>query len=227
MAIICREHGLLFIMAPRTGCTAIGAVLQSSLGGVKLPEERIIDSRGMIAVDSKHSSLEELTARGLVTPEDLRSLLVFTAVRNPFDSLVSLYAKMSGEYQSFLDDPESWVHKIPNYAEQLRYAKDHSFQRWLIKKCWRVALGSALGRGGRSLFDRYTSGAHMIMRFEDLDRDFAAVLSRAGLSSEQEIPRVNTTQGRVRDYRQYYSPLTRALVAGAYKRDLDSFDYAF
>ena len=91
MAIICRKFNLLFIMTPRTACTAIGEFLCEHYSGEFLPAEDILDSRGFISVQKKHSTLAELLAHKLLTAREAKSLLKVAAVRNPFDSLVSLY----------------------------------------------------------------------------------------------------------------------------------------
>src|SRR5215468_1500064 len=44
MAIICRQYGLLFIMTPRTACTAVGDLLCTHYGGEFIPAEDILDS---------------------------------------------------------------------------------------------------------------------------------------------------------------------------------------
>ena len=44
MAIICRKYKLLFIMTPRTACTAIGELLCDHYDGEFLPGEDILDS---------------------------------------------------------------------------------------------------------------------------------------------------------------------------------------
>ena len=91
MAIICRQHGLLFIMTPRTACTAVGDLLCTHYGGEFIPSEDILDSHGFIAVQKKHSTLPELIKHKVLAPKEAKSLLKIAAVRNPFDSLVSLY----------------------------------------------------------------------------------------------------------------------------------------
>ena len=38
MAIICRDHRLLFVMVPGTGCSVVGKALQEELDGTFFPE---------------------------------------------------------------------------------------------------------------------------------------------------------------------------------------------
>src|SRR5438477_4408881 len=99
MAIICRKYNLLFIMTPRTACTAIGELLCERFGGEFLPSEDILDSNRQITVQKKHSTLEELIKHKLLSAAQAKSLLKVAAVRNPLYSLVSLYFKQRLKYQ--------------------------------------------------------------------------------------------------------------------------------
>src|SRR5438477_9476078 len=140
MAIICRDYSLLFIMTPRTACTAVGELLVQHYGGEFLPAEDILDSHGIIAVQRKHSTLEELIQHGLLTGEEAGSLLKIATVRNPFDSLVSLYFKQRLKYQPLLGDPSSWVNRSVKYADHMRYAQAHSFNEWVFKVSYRKLI---------------------------------------------------------------------------------------
>src|SRR5438552_18142637 len=137
MAIICRKYNLLFIMTPRTACTAIGELLCEHYDGEFLPAEDILNSDGLISVQKKHSTLSELIGHKLLTAAEAKSLLKVAAVRNPFDSLVSLYLKQRFKYDSLLEDSQSWVKRIPGYADSMHYAKTHSFNQWVLKISYR------------------------------------------------------------------------------------------
>ena len=87
MAIICRQYGFLFIMTPRTACTAIGELLCEHYGGEFLPSEDILDGTGQIKVPKKHTTLAELLEHGLLTENDTKALLKVATVRNPLTLL--------------------------------------------------------------------------------------------------------------------------------------------
>jgi hypothetical protein len=93
MAIICRKYDLLFIMTPRTASTAIGELLCEYYDGEFLPAEDMLGSLGFISVQKKHSTLSQLFAHKLLSEREAKSLVKVAAVRNPFDSLASLYFK--------------------------------------------------------------------------------------------------------------------------------------
>ena len=54
-------------MTPRTACTAIGELLCERFGGEFIPSHDIVDSRGLILVDKKHSTLSDLLKHKILT----------------------------------------------------------------------------------------------------------------------------------------------------------------
>jgi hypothetical protein len=226
MAIISRPHRLLFLMAPRTGCTAVGRVLTNSLSGEFLPREDLLDDAGFFLVQRKHSTLAQLLAHGILTSEERRTLFAFSAVRNPFDSLVSLYTKKATKYRSDVGQPDSWLHKVRGYVEDMEYCGTHDFNEWIQHRFARSALDRLRGRGRRRLYCHWVDGVDFVMRFERLQSDFDEVLRRAAVSVESQIPMTNVTS-REKDYRPYYSRASRRIVEYAYADDLARFDYHF
>lgn len=227
MAIICRKYNLLFIMTPRTACTAIGELLCREFGGEYVPAADILDSNGFIAVQKKHSTLSELINRKLLTSQEARSLLKVAAVRNPFDSLVSLYTKQRLKYQPLLADPDSWVNRSPRYVEYMKYANTHTFDQWIFKTCYRKAVKRLLGFRP-SMYGDYTQGMDVVLRYEQIDEDLSAVFRKAGMASRADIPVVNRTDERVKkDYRTFYSRRSSLLAGFVYGYDLKAYGYKF
>ena len=103
----------------------------------------------------KHASASELVRRGLLPADEVERLYVFGTIRNPYDSLVSLYEKMSGSYSALVDDPTSWVHKQPAYLASMRVAREADFSEWAIfhltrRPAWQLPDGGRHpGSGGR------------------------------------------------------------------------------
>jgi hypothetical protein len=241
MAIICREHRLLFLMAPRTGCTAVGSVLIEKLGGEWLPAEDILDDKGQFRIQKKHSTLDQLLAFNIITREERAQLTPFTTVRNPFDSLVSLYFKLHKGYQSELDDPDSWVYKVPGYAEGLKLTRELSFDQWVnraypdlpfyfenrLVNVARRSIKKLVGRES-SVEDTFLHGVDLVMKFENLQEDFTRVLKKAGIDNPPVIPKINVTGSRSeKDYRSLYTPKTRRKVEVYSEGVLREFGYKF
>lgn len=227
MAIVCRPHRLLFIMAPRTGCSTVGKVLVESFDGVFIPAESVLDDRGFARVPRKHTALRELLDHGFLTPDERRSLFVFTTVRNPFDSLVSLYSKLKHKHQSHLHDPQSWIHQLEGFKEDIEYCQEHTFTEWIEKKYKPAWLAKLRGRGKRGVYNRYTRDADFIMRFERLQADFERALSEVGLVQKPLLPAFNLTATRDKDYRTYYDQRSRRIVEYVFERELAHFGYQF
>ena len=241
MAIISRRHRYLFLMAPRTGCTAIGEhVLIPRLEGEYLPAADVLRDDGSVAVEKKHSTLRDLVTAGLVTEAEATSLLVFTTVRNPFDSLVSQYVKMRTKYAPLLDDPDSFVQRDEAYRTAMQQAANMTFPEWVRARyvgrhvrqigrrpTWRAPI-AWIGRGWagpRHMNDAFVRDAQQVMRFERLQADFDAVLAHLGLPPH-EIPRWNVTEEKGQ-YREYYDDATRKLVAHVFAPDIRRFGYTF
>jgi hypothetical protein len=214
-------------MTPRTACTAIGELLCNEYGGEFLPSEDILDSRGFIAVQKKHSTLSELLEHKILRVEEAKSLLKVAAVRNPFDSLVSLYIKQRSKYQPLLADPSSWVNRSHRYAEYMRYAHTHSFNEWVFKVSYRKVIKRLLGFRG-SMYADYTRGMDVVIRYENIEKDLGNVFRRIGLVPKKNIPVVNRTDERSdRDYRSRYSRFAALAVGFAYSHDLKTYGYRF
>lgn len=227
MAIVSRRLGLLFIMTPRTACSAIGDLLLTHYGGEYLPSEDIHYPDGRIRIQKKHSTLSELISGGILSSEEASALLKFATIRNPFDSLVSLYLKQRSKYQPLLDDAASWVNRAPAYAKSMRYASTHSFTQWVFTKCRKQLLKRLLGVPP-SMFAGYTHGIDVVMRYENIAQELEALLRKAGAPMNAQLPVVNRTEERnSAGYRAWYSRRTVAAVRVAFSQDFEQYGYQF
>lgn len=223
MAILCRELGLLFILNPATGSTATGKLLRERFGGEWLP------SADQPGVPKKHSTLRELLDAGLLSTEERARLCVVTTVRNPYDRLVSIYAKRRGIPEAKLENPGSWVRRVRagEVSRDVYWVKANGFPAWIRRRFVRNwALRTALGRAP-SAYDRFVDGVDVVLRYERLQEDFDALIRRLG-AEPAAIPRFNESRERKkRDYRTEYDVLSRWLVRVGQRTDLDRFCYAF
>jgi hypothetical protein len=227
MAIHCRNPGLLFVQAPRTGCTAIEQLLIERFGGEPLPKENILDANGFVRIQRKHCTIAQLLREGLIPRDYQQRFLTVTTVRNPYDSLVSLYIKKREAYQEKRADPNSWVHQLRGYVEDLEYCRTHTFEEWLHKRYPVGKLDRLLGRGRRSLYGRYTAGIAVVMRFERLQEDFEALMRSLGVEEDVTIPNVNPTRKRKPSYQDYYTSEARRLVEYVFRPDFEKYGYTF
>jgi len=227
MAIICRRHNLLFIMTPRTACTAIGDLLCKEYQGEFLPSSDMMDSSGRIMVERKHSTLPQLLEHKVLSAEEAQCLLKLAAVRNPFDSLVSLYVKQRFKYKPLLSDPNSWVNQHPRYVKSMKFAQTHSFEQWIFRVCYRGIIKNLLGLRS-SMFAHHTSGMDIVLRYESIEKDLKEAFGRAGIPWKADLPKVNRTDERTDgDYRALYSRAAALTVRFAYAYDLSAYGYKF
>ena len=224
MSIICRSYNLLFIMTPRTACTALGELLLNEYDGEYIPTKDILDSNGIFKVQQKHCTLSQLIDNKILSNKDASGLIKFTAVRNPLDSIVSLYTKKKFKYKPLLDDSDSWIYKLPDYAEDMKYAQSHSFDAWIFKNNKKSFVKRLLGLKP-SMFGMFTEGVDEIIRFENLQDDFRNLLEKAKISKKLEIPSVNKTTERKKDYKEYYSNFSRRFIEFVYQEDLKNYGY--
>jgi hypothetical protein len=228
MAIVSLRYKYLFLMNPRTACTAVAEVLRERFDGSFLPEEPLVNDSGRYLVDSRHCTLEQLRTHGILDAEVIGSLYKFTAVRNPFDSLVSLYIKQSAAYQPKLEDPNSWVHHVNgHYSQSMLFARDHTFPEWVQWNYGQRQARHLFRLQRRSLSSQFTTGSDFVMRFEKIEADLNQVLKLIGINERVELPLVNDTPGKTLMYRDYYDERSRSIVQTVFAAELRHFGYAF
>lgn len=256
MAIICRDHKLLFIQVPATGCSSISKVLIEKLGGEKLPGRDIMLAGKYKLVGEKHNTLKQLIGFNLISQEELKSYLAFGTVRNPFDRFASAYQRyVSTWWEQMIqsDDPNCPANRIGeahreryvrNVRRQIQLAREEGFEHWLSSK---ILTPQRLDRRVRFGFKRWCkkkplyfsksqlkmdiaypsiAGVDWIMRYEHLERDFNRILSQVGVNEYISVPHTNKTPGK-KTYRAQYSPKARAIVEQELARELAAFDYTF
>lgn len=228
MAILCKKYNLLFIMTPRTACTAVGAVLIDELGGEYLPKEDILNEHGDFLLQKKHGTVKQLLDNKVLTAEELSNLFVVATVRNHFDSMYSLYMKQKVKYKPLIEDGSSWVHKIPGYADAIRYCQEHSFDDWLYKSFGVPWYKRMIDFGHRTLFIEHTAGTDYLMKFENLQGDFNKVLAEIGCTRQLTIPRVNETGVKSHNsYKLAYSKKSKRLLNYVFRKELKKYGYKF
>jgi len=213
MAVICREHNLLFIQNPRTASSTIGRFLVKHCGGEFVPrdDEKAWGFR-------KHASLEDIEQSRQVDPQHMAACLSFGAVRNPFDSIASLYQKMLNDSRLPLKKQRRrWWWNRTKRRRQVKYAARHTFDEFVERF---VASESHPNLTGR------LDGVQVVLRFERISHGLFDVLSRAGLEVDRDLPTRNATSNKTA-YRDYYSERSRVVVETTYRDVLDQYEYSF
>jgi len=200
--IIGREHKYLFVELPRTASTAISHELREMYGG-----ESILRKHATYLDFLKTASSEE------------REYFVFAGIRNPLDDAVSLYFKYRGDHkQKFtaLAENRRKKRRLAEYAAAIkfRFIRQHEadFPTY-FKRFYKIPYNTWSDLSHKQ-FD-------FVIRFENLQNDFARALELIGIEQKRPLPQVNKTGGKSRDYLSYYTPeiIPRAKrVFGPYMR---------
>ena len=222
MAILCRDIGLLLLQAPHTGSTSLGTLLREDFGGVKLLEDRVRDERGRIVLRQKHQTLGQLLEAGLITPGDRAGLLVVVGVRNPYDLVLTEYAR--NRESGAISAAQRLRRRLPGSSDDFSPA---DFERFVVRRYTPTAFYRALGRRPMVPVD-WSEGADHVIRFEAMQAGLDEALRTVGVPEPHLLPHRNpTTSRRDRDYRSVYTPRARTIVSAAYSRELQQHGYAF
>lgn len=224
MAIISHTQKFIYILNPRTASTATAKALLENVDCEIIPSKDILDAAGKMAAPMKHTTIKQLRENGIVSDEVLERYFKFVTVRNPFDSLVSSWAKRTREYTHLLDDPNSWVFKKPGFAEGIRRAAGLSFPDWV-----RSEYGEIYKRGGASSVNlKFREDTNFSLRFEDLASGMNELAPKLGLPADFTVPQFNKTASRTnQDYRSYYDSEAREMVSSIFEQELTKLGYDF
>ena len=237
MALLARRIGLLFIMAPHTGCTATGRVLRKDFGARFLPNTKVHGPDGKLLIPRKHTTLPQLVESGTLDgafgdPAERDRLVIASTIRNPFDANVSSwhrwYRKLDPSHRKF---NQRFVDRAGGRSEKpsediARARRD--FERWLTERYQPRLWQRIRGRYRPIYAFRWTEGSDVVLHFERLQDDFDDLLERLGVPDRHEIPQVNVTRKRDRrPYQDWYTPRARAIVERAFAADFAEHGYSF
>ena len=191
------RYGCIFVHVPKTGGVSIAKSLFGCLAGYHIDL-----SYYQCIFDSK----------------EFRTYFKFAFVRNPWDRLVSAYHYLK-EGGMFASDRKWAERNLSSYPDFEKFVKG-----WVNRGnvyTYRHFIP-------QHEFLRLRSGVpevDFIGRFENLEGDFDTVKKRLGI--EAELPAINATRSRKKDYREYFTPEMEKIVNGVYRRDIDLFGYRF
>jgi sulfotransferase famil protein len=138
-------------------------------------------------------------------PADLYDrLFKFAFVRNPWDRLVSRYA---------------YLLRTEDHPRHGLVSGMKGFEEYLA---WEISRGK-MHQHAYVTDARGQWIVNFVGYFERLHEDFAEACAR--LKIQAQLPRANASSHK--DYRTYYTPATRDLVAEHFRRDIELFGYRF
>lgn len=213
--IVSRGRKYIFIHIPKTGGTSMALALEDRamaddimVGDTPKAKKRRrkvqdIETKGRMW---KHSTLRDID--GLVSPQEIDDMFVFTMVRNPWDRLVSYY---------------HWLREQSFNNVFVKLAKEHDFATFLGLPAVIASFKATPARyymtdiTGREKCDLY-------IRLEHLGEDLAKLEDHLGFSLE--IAQENKSS-RKSEYHSYYSENLAQLVSHIFQEDIEKFGYTF
>lgn len=212
-------HKTIFVHIPKTAGTSIEAVLgmhgEKRDIGIVPYFNQVLDFEHLYGGPMQHMTMRSI--RSVLKDEAIfRSYFKFTIVRNPWERLVSALAWTD----------QKWVR-----GEELAPAE---FEREVRRIHGVLQEARATGQAPsippflcpQSLYVLDHDGALLvdfIGRYERLDADWRTIGERLGVN----IPLPHRMRSHHRDYREYYTDETRALVGEMFASDVKLFDYSF
>ena len=229
--MISHEHRVVFVHIPKAAGTSVEAAFghhgpegmrwgvqdHRTLRQLQWPHVRVRDLRStanvaeaLRATKARVRPPAHAPNRLRLTREQYASYLKFTVVRNP-------WARTWSWYRNAVTDPD--------HRARLGLAEDTGFAAFVAER-----IGTDLLRPQTYWIQDFSGriGVDVVCRFEQLERDVAAVADRVGLPGV-ELPRLNTGSdptGRP-GYLDAYDDTTRRLVAEVHREEIELFGYRF
>jgi hypothetical protein len=203
--IISHRYRYLFIEVPLTASWATRFELCAHYGGEPIMH--------------KHAAYSEFAAAA--SAEEQR-YFVFATVRNPLDAAVSSYFKLLSDHRG-------------HFSSQTSVRSGQADYRDLAKYRWIQQHGSTFA----DYFRRYQNRPYVdmielsrhrldfVIRYENLQADFAAALGRVGLEPVRPIPPTAATAGKDRPWLDYYTPDLVPQAKRQFGPAMRRWDYAF
>jgi hypothetical protein len=205
-------HRFIFIHVYRVGGQSISQALapysyDPGTRYARVPLLRKLGQSGRIRSlrERNYGHIKAKELKAALPPEVFDRFFKFAFVRNPWEWLVSTY---------------HYVAQRPDNPQHELFRSFGSFEGFLD---WRINRNRpdlqtefVLSDSGELLVD-------FVGRFESLAEDMGTVCER--LAIEATLPHKNRSIHG--DFREYYTPETRALVADTYRDDIEFFGYSF
>lgn len=185
--VINHDQKYLFIEVPHTGSTAISRELRSQYGG-----ESILH---------KHATYSHFLQ--IATPAEKR-YFVFAGIRNPLDVAVTKYFKYKTNHRELYTTAERRVENggSVSWSQRRRFhftqQADGDFAAY-FRKYHQLPFNDSVCVDART-------HANFLIRFEQLQEDFAEVLRRLNIPQVRPLPQVNRTNDKKTDFLTYYTP---------------------
>jgi hypothetical protein len=204
--VISDRHRYVFIEVPQTASSALAAELLENYAGRR--------------IFRKHT--DYMKFHRSASPEE-RNYSVLATVRNPLDIVVSKYIKARDDHRDSygatqVENAPLW-HRFRPEAREFAFISRHgsNFDLYLRRFYRHVYNNRAC---------LLPEGAQ-VLRYERLNEDFTVWLKSIGLDLVRPLPYRHVTEGRGRDYSEWYPPDLRKHALGVFGPYMQRWGYAF
>jgi len=204
--VISDKYKYLFVEMYNTGSTSISNELCEFYDG-----RRIL---------RKHSRYHEFLK---IATDEQKKYFVFSGIRNPMDTVISVYSKFATNHKGKYTDPEQW-------RKNGGYVKDKRLELYSDIKNSQLNFQDYFLKYYKVPYDKWDRLDHekfnYIIRYENIQNDFRTVLEKLKIEPVRDLPRLNKTGGK-EDYTQYYTPEIRKRTVFVFGPFMDKWGYSF
>lgn len=207
MTLINEKHNYVYIHVYKVAGQTVKLALRQHdfryLPGIRTPLAKLVELGQAYTFRSYEAHSTASQIRDYLGQEKWDSMFSFSFVRNPWDWQVSLY--------HFI--------QTNKFNYQRRMVSEMTFDEYIR---WRVEEDRHLQKD--FVFDRHgTQLVDFVGKIENLSEDFETITERIGIDAR--LGHENASKHAA--WRSYYTDETAALIADAYREDIEAFDYSF
>lgn len=183
-------------------------------------------ANGVTQITGYHRPLTKCLSIAESLGVDVSKLYIFTAVRNPWDRMLSMYLFYKSNqcyspefYSSNPDDNKTftdWIKYI--YSDNFDRSRRHSDVN-IFNYCFSNQLNWIKSTAGDVI------NVDMILRHEEMDKTLEPFLRDVLKLKNINLSRVHPTKHT--HYSDYYDTESKKLVGNYYQEDIDYFKYTF
>lgn len=203
--IISHKHRYLFIEVPHTATTAISKELRENYDGIPILQ--------------KHARYAHFWE---VATDEEKKYFTFSCIRNPLDSEVSKYFMFKTDHRNRYGDSKNWKKSRATPYELFRY-------NWVKNN--EATFADYFKRFYFFPYDNWTRLSHrgfdFVIRYENLQEDFATAFSLLGIEQKRPLPLINKTGEKKRDFSTYYTPDIRKRAKRVFGPYMKEWGYEF